>query len=177
MDPLSISASIVGLLTAATKVCSVLAVVKDAPDYISEVLSEVTHMKIIFTGLQKFIDRTRALAAQRAALIQLDDVVVILLQTVLVFSELETLVMPLAAQGSVPRWSRLTWAWKQTAAQRLVNQLQRHKTSLSLMLQIIQWCVQSGGAGNELELIKLATRTWRPRVVRFLYRSTSKWRS
>jgi hypothetical protein len=69
-------------------------------------------------------------------------VVVILTQTVLVFSELETLVRPLSTQGRLSRWQRLSWAWQQPAALRLVNQLQQHKTSSSLMLQIIQWSVE-----------------------------------
>src|SRR5271156_5750059 len=141
MDPLSIIASITGILTAAAKVSSVLGQVKDASESISAVLTEVNHIKIVFTALQKFLDRTRRFAPQRAALIQLDDVVVILTETVLVFSELEILVQPLLPQGRLSRWQRLNWAWQQSAALRLVNQLQRHKTSLSLMLQIIQWSV------------------------------------
>jgi hypothetical protein len=146
MDPLSITASVIGILTAAGNVVSVLSRVKDAPKLIADILAEVKHIQIIFKVLQNFLERTTRPTSQRAALIQLDDVVVILTQTVLVFSELETLVRPLVAQeqsnGAMPklsRWRRVTWAWQQPAALRLVNQLQQHKVSLSLMLQIIQW--------------------------------------
>jgi hypothetical protein len=139
MDPLSIIASITGILTAAANVSNILGQVRDAPESVSAVLTEVNHIKIVFTALQKFLDRSRRFAPQRAALIQLDDVVVILTQTVLVFSELETLVLPISVQGRLSQWQRLTWAWQQPAALRLVNQLQRHKASLSLILQIIQW--------------------------------------
>jgi hypothetical protein len=141
MDPLSIIASITGILTAAANVSSILGQVKDAPESISDVLTEVNHIKIVITALQTFLDRTRRFAPQRAALIQLDDVVVILTQTVLVFSELQTLVQPLSAR-KLSRWQRLNWTWQQPEAWRLVNQLQRNKTSLSLMLQIIQWSVK-----------------------------------
>ena len=143
MDPLSIMASVTGILTAAAKVASVLGAVKDAPNSISKVLIEVIHIKIVFSALQNFLDRTLRLAPQRAALIQLDDIVVILTQTVLVFSELETFVRPLLAHGRVSRWQQITWTWEQSGASRLVNQLQHHKTSLSLMLQIMQWCAVS----------------------------------
>ncbi len=141
MDPLSITVSIVAILTAAAKVSSILGLVKDAPESMSAILIEVDHIKIVFTALRKFLDRTHRFAPQRAALIQLDDVVVVLTQTVLVFSELETLVRPLSAQGSLSPWWRLNWARHQPTASRLVNQLQRHKVTLSLILQIIQWLV------------------------------------
>jgi hypothetical protein len=88
MDPLSIIASITGILTAAANISSILGRVRDAPESISDVLTEVNHIKIVITALQKFLDKTHRFAPQRAALIQLDDIVIILTQTVLVFSEL-----------------------------------------------------------------------------------------
>lgn len=148
MEPLSITASIVGILTAAGRVASILSQVKDAPRWIADLLAEVKHIQLVFKALQRFLEKASRLTPQRAALIQLDDVVVILTQTVLVFSELKTLVRLLAAHEQsnngvvmLPGWRRVTWAWHQPTALRLVNQLQRHKASLSLMFQIIQWSV------------------------------------
>jgi hypothetical protein len=152
-EPLSIITSIAGILTAAARVANILGRVKDAPESISTVLVEVNHIRIVFTALQKFLDKTSCLAPQRAALIQVDDVIVILTQTVLVFSELETLVQQYSEQdiaGRLPAWRRVTWAWQQPAVSRLVNQLHRHKTSLSLMLQIIQWSVDLVYVGQPL---------------------------
>jgi len=140
MDPLSIFASITAIVTAAAGVANILTQIRDKPRTVAILLTEVNHVRIICTSLHRFLDRTQRLNPARAALIQLEDVVIILTQTVLVFSELETIVAPLASQGR-PSWWRLTWAWQETAALRLVNQLQRHKTSLSLVLQIIQWYV------------------------------------
>ncbi|KAL2014051.1 hypothetical protein VTN00DRAFT_1576 [Thermoascus crustaceus] len=146
MDPLSITASVVGILTAAGNVATILGQVKDAPESISAILTEVNHIRIIFKALQRFLDRThRRLAPQRAALIHIDDVVVILTQIVLVFSELEAFVRPFAVQQKsqapsvkLSPWRRVIWAWQKPSALRLVNQLQRHNASLSLLLQIIQ---------------------------------------
>ena len=76
----------------------------------------------------------------RAAWIQIQDITVVLTQTVLVFSELQVLVAPLSAnsqQSGIRR--RFDWSCQEPAVNRLVNQLQRRKTSLSLLLQIIQW--------------------------------------
>jgi hypothetical protein len=147
-DPLSISASILAILTAAGVVIKVLSEVKDAPQSVQDVCSEVRHIELVFKALQRFLDGSK-IRSHRAALIQLDDVVVILTQTVLVFSELEILVQPLSASrtkqdsmtllGKLSTWRRVTWVWQQPAATRLVNQLQRHKASLTLILQIIQW--------------------------------------
>src|SRR5437764_14133903 len=138
MDPLSIIASVAGIVTAAGNVASSLSQVKDAPVSIRTLQTEVDHTKLIFTALRKFLAKTSKLPPQRAALVQLEDVVVILTQTVLVFSELESVVQPLAAwrTGDLGFTRRLNWAFKQTAATRLVNQLQRHKLSLTILLQI-----------------------------------------
>jgi hypothetical protein len=140
MDPLSIIASITAILSAATNVANVLGEVKNAPQSISVISTEINHIKIVFTALHRFLARSQRLAPERASLIQIDDVVVIFTQTVLVFSELETLVGA-ASQARLSGWQRLNWTWQQSAALRLVNQLQRHKTSLMLILQIIQWFV------------------------------------
>ena len=85
MGPLSIIASVTGILTAAGKVAIILSEVTDAPESIRALHTEVDHIKPIFTTLQKFLSKTHKLPPQRAALVQLDDVVVILTQTVLVF--------------------------------------------------------------------------------------------
>ena len=144
MDPLSVTASVAGILKAAVEVVSIVGTVKDAPESARSIMVEVTHIKIVISALQKFIDRSTRLDAQRAALIQLEDVIVILTQTVLVFSELEAIVKSLSLNGGVGLSGlrgRIAWTWQQTAALRLASQLQQHKTSLSLVLQIMQWCV------------------------------------
>src|SRR4051794_8345153 len=135
MDPLSVSASILAILSASAAVIKVLSAVKDAPQSVQDVCSEVRHIELVFKALQRFLDK-RWIKSQRAALIQLEDVVIIITQTVLVFSELEVLVQPFNTSRAKPRapllgaWRRVTWAWQQPAALRLVNQLQRHKASL-----------------------------------------------
>ena len=144
MEPLSVTASVAGILKAAVEVVKLINTVKGAPDSARSIMVEVTHIKIVVSALQKFIDRRTRLDAQRAALIQLEDVVAILTQTVLVFSELEVIMKSLSSRGGAGLSSlrgRVVWTWQQTAALRLTSQLQQHKTSLSLVLQIMQWSV------------------------------------
>jgi hypothetical protein len=139
MEPLGVVASITGILTAAAKVSSILMQIQDADNTTSAILTEVSHIRIVFTAFQKFIGRNVRLSGIRAALVQLDDVVVILTQTVLVFAELQDLVAPFSSGGRFPAWRRLIRPRHEVAALRLLSQLQRHKTSLTLLLQIIQW--------------------------------------
>jgi hypothetical protein len=136
MDPLNVTSSITGIIAAATQVSNLLGQIIDAPASITAVLTEVDH---IFLALQKSLDKATRLSGGRAALIQLEDVVVVLTQTVLVFSELELLVSPISNGKKTSYLVRFTWARIQDGVMRLVNQLQRHKTSLTLLLQIIQW--------------------------------------
>jgi hypothetical protein len=120
MDPLSVAASITGILAAAAKVVSILSQIREAPAAISSMIMEIEHIEIVFRALQRFIDRTTSLTRQRASMIQLEDVTVLLTQTVLVFSELETLVLPLSVetrQSSIRR--RVVWSRKETAIIRL----------------------------------------------------------
>jgi hypothetical protein len=140
MDPLSIAASVTGILTASGKILSVISQVYEAPEYIKAIGIEVHHIRIIVAALRRFLDRTRQLLPHRAALIQIDDVVAILTQTVLTFSELEAVVRSASSHGAL---LRLSWPWQQAGATRLVGRLQQHKMTLSLMLQIMQWLVKS----------------------------------
>lgn len=139
MDPLSITTSILGILTAAVQVTAVLGKIKDAPKSIEDILIETEHIKLVFRALQTFIDRAYTVPRERAALIQLDDVVAILTRTVIVFSELEPIITKISSQKRPSSLRLLTWMRLESGVVRLVNQLQRHKASLTLLLQIIQW--------------------------------------
>lgn len=140
MDPLSIAASITGILAAAAQVSSLLSGISSAPASVAAVQSELEHIRLVFRALKSFVDHPRTISRYRASLIQIEDFTVILTQTVIVFSELETLIAPLldsSRRSSIRR--RLNWSRQETGVNRLANQLQRHKTSLSLLLQIVQW--------------------------------------
>ena len=139
MEPLNITSSIAGIITAASQVSHLIGQIKDAPKSNIAVATELDHIQLIFRALQKFLDSNYRVSGERAALIQLEDVVVILTQTVLVFSELESLLSPIANGNKTTYLVRLTWTRLQDGVMRLVNQLQRHKTSLAILLQIIQW--------------------------------------
>jgi len=146
MDSLSVPASITGIITAAAQLSTILGLIKDAPGVLS-ILTEVDHIKLVFRALQNFLNGASAPTVTwgRAALIQLEDLVVVLTQTVLVFSELEALIYPyLKPLPNRPPISYLeglapTTKFLDLGFEPLVSKLQSHKKSLSLLLKIIQW--------------------------------------
>jgi hypothetical protein len=143
MDPLSVMASVVGLLTAAGTVTSILLSLKsslsDAPRLIDHVILEVREVEISLSAMHKFLIGISSVPKRRIALIQVDQLRATLTDSVLTFSELEALVTPLIGRSDILVLERVKWAWKEDAVSRIMQRLQRHKSSLSLMLNIVQW--------------------------------------
>ena len=98
----------------------------------------------MFRRLQSYLDRSQDASSDRAALVTLEDAVVVFTQIVAVFSELQTLVDPVLKE---PQWSsmklRANWWLHERKALNLIEVLQRHKISLLLILQIFQWLASS----------------------------------
>ena len=73
-------------------------------------------------------------------MIRVEQLVAILTEAVLTFSELEALVTSIAKdKGRLPIMSRLNTLWKEDVVTNILLRLERHKSSLSLMLNIAQW--------------------------------------
>ena len=145
MDPLSILASVVGLVNAAGKISSILAItlsnVHESPQLMQDVLSEVNDVKIFLSALQRFLFGISSAPRRRVALITLHQLIATLTEAVFTFSELEDLLAPFAASCEISIIERARWAMKEETISRIIQRLQRHKSSLSLMLNIVQWCI------------------------------------
>ena len=143
MDPLSVMASVVGLLAAAGQMTSVLSNVKssikDAPRSMDHTLSEVKAVEISLSAIQKFLLGLSSAPRQRITMIQVDQLLATNTEAVLTFSELEALVKPLATYSESSMIERIRWRWKEDDLSRIMIRLERHKSSLSLMLNIVQW--------------------------------------
>lgn len=140
MDPLSVSASVVALLAAGSQVVSLINNFRDAPRNLKDIQIEVESLNIIIAGLQRFVEKTASINPNRAALIPVQDVITIVTQTVLVYGELEGVIKSWSGSRNLKsRTKNAVGRGNAGAALRLVNQLQRHKSSLTLVLQIIQW--------------------------------------
>lgn len=156
-DPLSVAASIVGIIAVAGK-CIKMAnefcsTVKDAPKTITELCEEMQQMQAIVITLQELLNGTRQgkrkkLSQSRSAMISLYNIEATLSGCVLTCDRLNKHLS--TALGIVnPRHpeertgtllDRLKWAWsKEKEAAEILAQLQRHKSSLTLILTIVQW--------------------------------------
>ncbi|KAL8871349.1 MAG: hypothetical protein Q9174_002796 [Haloplaca sp. 1 TL-2023] len=139
MDPISVSASILGLLGAAAKISEVLTGfvkgVKDAPGLAQRVFTEVEDLTLCFHGLQEFVNSEKSTTRSRQAMITIDRLLIMLTHCVLTFSELEAVldcVKP--RRNSIFGNSRLRWVAKEHIISQLLQRLQCSKASLNLML-------------------------------------------
>ncbi|KAI8653932.1 hypothetical protein NCS56_01348600 [Fusarium sp. Ph1] len=136
-DPLSIAASVVGLVAAAGKIYGVLSnfvsTAAEAPSSAASVLETVEQMKLTLSSVQSLIDSIESLDPSRKALIQLDHLSIVITHSVLTISELESIVCP--KDGLM---HRLRWAWSEKRVMGLLPRLESQKSSLSLMVAVLQ---------------------------------------
>ena len=146
MDPLSVTASVVGLLGAARQIASILYKVqsglKDAPRSMHQLLSQLNELKFTFDAVNYLLIGIDSAPRRRISMIQVDQLVATLSDAVLTFSELEALVHPLAADSLNPSLvERMKWVWKEDTIGNIMLRLDRHKASLTLMLTIVHWYI------------------------------------
>ena len=138
-DPLFVAAGVIGIMTAAAQISSLLinftTQSKDAPRQAAIVLTEVTETRSILFHLQSFLLGTEPADQSRTSILQVDHVVAIVTGCVATFSELEEMLDSLKTKG-MDILDRIKWARKQSAIMAIVMRLQTHKASLSLMLNI-----------------------------------------
>jgi hypothetical protein len=149
MDPLSIVASVAGLLMAAGTLTSTLSTIRstvsNARLSIDQIASEVNDVRTSLSAVQKFLLGLSSAPRRRVALIQLDQLLATLTDAVLTFSELEDLVSPFATGSDLSITERVKWAWKEEKVLPILQRLQRHKSSFSVMLNIVQWYILTLG--------------------------------
>ena len=143
-DPLSIAASVTGLLSVAGQICtnisSFISSVANAPNSARRALTAVEEMRMALTSVQQVIDRLSRLPRNRKEMIHVSHLVITFREAIRSFSELEATVKPAAGvDGMSSKWDRLKWVSEEEKILRSVQQLELHKTSLSLMLSILQW--------------------------------------
>jgi len=144
MDPIDVATSLVGLLGSAGKVMALLVTVKksisEAPQLMDQMIAQVRELEISLSAVQSFLRGISSAPRGRISMIRVEQLVAILTEAVLTFSELEALVTSIAKdKGRLPIMSRLNTLWKEDVVTNILLRLERHKSSLSLMLNIAQW--------------------------------------
>ncbi|CAF9943492.1 MAG: hypothetical protein ALECFALPRED_000492 [Alectoria fallacina] len=139
-DPLSIAAGIVGVVTAVAQISALLSKFTKstvaAPRQAQEVLAEVSDVGEILSDLQSFLLGLDLPDRSRTSLLKVEKVVTIVSGCVLTLSELEKLLDELKTED-LDVLDCLKWARKEQAISGLIQRLQNHKASLSLVLNIL----------------------------------------
>lgn len=154
-DPLSVAASIAGLISITVEAVKFLgpyvSAAKETPQVAAHVYSEVQSTQVILMGLQSLTKNLGSVKVQHAALIGVNQVVAILTDGVLLYSELHKELQSLRAKDGaekVPLRGRLQWVWKESTFVTLLNRLQSFKSSMTLVLVILQRCVSRAITGS-----------------------------
>ena len=150
MEAIGAIASVAGIITAASEAIKVLGpfvtATKDAPKMATQVLSEVLAVKTIVTALEQFAatlsSGSGAPRIKYASLVQVDQLLAVLTDGVLIFSELDALLQtlpPPALSGSRARLlSSMQWVRKKGALATICERLQAFKLSINCILSILQ---------------------------------------
>ena len=141
-DPLSVAASVAGLLSLAGTVYSALdsfiSDVRGAPSFARDIQSEVNAFRNLLTALHSFLDSSQ-FQPQRAALIPAEYMVLSCTDAVLLFSEIESVILPLARSSTLKFVDKTLWTRKKSKILKLISRLQWQKSTLSLQLNILKW--------------------------------------
>lgn len=153
MDGISVAASIVGLLAAAAKISlglnDFVTMVKEAPKLARTVLLEVADLSACLSQVQSLLLGVGRANASNQSLLMVEEIIVVLSNCVLVFSELEELIDGVKPDQSTQARNILKWTMKEKAVTALLLRLQSSKTSLSLMISTLT-CSSIGDAQNSV---------------------------
>lgn len=140
MDPLSVTASVAGLLSAVVKIYNLLDAItsaNNAPQTIRDAQTEVRHVELALRSLRRYLWQLELAGARRRELICVDDVVVPLADAMLELSEFEKLLDKLANL----RKFRISISWfnYSRVMEEHLARITRQKTTLVMILNILQW--------------------------------------
>ncbi|KAI1156388.1 P-loop containing nucleoside triphosphate hydrolase protein [Nemania diffusa] len=141
-DPLSIAASVAGLIALSGSLYSTIRdfaeQAANPPQSAHGLLLSVSEMRLVLASVSDLIDNFLKYPPMRRALVRLDHLIICLTQSVLSFSELEKFVNLLVARAQPSLWQR----WKLNSLDdritRFTTKIHEHKTSMSLVLNILQ---------------------------------------
>ena len=142
-DPLSVAASVVGILSTAAHVSKKLfdfvQNTKDAPEQARTTLSEINDLRGILQHCQELIEGNEQSQRPGSRYILVDHVTTVLTSCVLSFSQLDRLLGELETDGELGVLDRVKWAWKEKKLAKITGRLVSQKVSLGLILTILGW--------------------------------------
>ena len=141
-DPLSVAASIAGLLSLAgqiyTVVDSFISTVQDVPSFAIHIRSKVDSFRNSLNALHRALE-SPIVRTNRAALIPADSIILACTNATLLFSEIEAIVLPIAKCNGPKIWYTSQWIRKKEKLEAFISRLQWQKLTLVLQLNILNW--------------------------------------
>jgi hypothetical protein len=171
MEPLSITMAVIGLLKIAHEVSSIIARLvsskKNGSEEIRDVKTTVDTLRSVLLQLQLLLLNHGKIDERRSSMILVDEVVVTLTACVMTFSELDSCVEELESNESLGIHGSVRWASKSAELRKYKQNLEAHKTSLSLMVNILSWYVTRSSINKAYQLIAriLASQLITPRMM------------
>ena len=145
MDPLSVAASITGVLALAAKVTQVLAdFIKkntNAPNAAHSIVAESQELIICLAQLSPLIQarsNNEELNSRKAA-ISVEQLIIVISSCVMAFSELERSLDSFDLDQPLSRIARMKWAKEESKIAALLSRLRASTRSLNLFLTIMTW--------------------------------------
>lgn len=143
MEPLSVAASIIGVLTTSAKIITVVTELvrreKAAPQSLHRVLTEVSELNTCLAHLAPFIQGAKSTDRDRKDAISLEQVVVISTSLVLNMSELDKTLDSYNLSDKMSQSNRLRWAMDEARIFEILDSVRASKASLNLILTVFTW--------------------------------------
>ena len=156
MDPLSVIASITGILAVAAKITTTLAAFiekdRNAPKSIRRVLTELSDLRACLDQLAPFIQGIKGAEESRKDGISVEQVVVISTSLVLNISELDKMLDSFRLEEPMSTTARLRWTKNEEKIDNILTHIRASKSSLSLILIIFTWWVFRKANGLNLRI-------------------------
>ncbi len=142
-DPLSVAASVAGLLTAAQLVSvgigKIVSSHKNGSKEIKDIKTTVETLRSVLEHLQLLLLNRTSVDPKRASMIMVDEIIATLTACVMTFADLDGCVRGLETDGQLGLLDSMKWVSKASELAGYLQNLESHKTSLMLMTNILTW--------------------------------------
>lgn len=143
MDPLSIIASVTGILAVVAKVTTTMTTVfknmKKCPASAQSILREIADLGACMGQVQAFLLGDQEADQSRMQLLMVEQLVVALSHSVLTMSELDKFIDSLKMTQSFSARARTRWTREEQTIAGILIRLQASKSTLNLMLTTLTW--------------------------------------
>ena len=141
MDPLSVIASVTGILAAAFKISNAASALisgwKEAPNSLHSIVSEMAALSACLAQLRPFLSRREIAPKSRMAAISVEQIVVVASSCVLAVSELQKTLDSLEPEKPLSKRVKLRWSSYEKKINMLRSRVQASTSSLNLVLTVL----------------------------------------